>query len=113
MTLFEVSAADKYSVSTVQKTVQDIRGLYPPRAHHPYHPYIRRILHPAHTRCVGSSITAPVAKEAEYPWFVFHALTPSSFLAFYEFEAMSALLAHRLPERLDLRVDLLIRKPSH
>jgi hypothetical protein len=54
-----------------------------------------------------------VAKEAEYPWFVFHALTPSSFLAFYEFEAMSALLAHRLPERLDLRVDLLIRKPSH
>ena len=80
MTLIEVSAADKYSVSTVQKTVQDERGLYPSRAHHSDHPYIRRILHPAHTRCVSSSVTAPVTEEAEYSWFVFHTLTPNLFM---------------------------------
>jgi hypothetical protein len=81
MTLFKVSTADKYSVSAVQKTVQDERGLYPPRAHYPDHPDIRRILHPAHTSSVGCSVTAPVAEEAKYPGLVFHEIAPSSFSA--------------------------------
>ncbi len=80
MTLFKVSAADEYTVRSVQKTVQDKRGLYPTGAHYPDHPYIRRILHPAHTGRVSSSVRAPMAEEAQYPWFVFHTFNPCCFM---------------------------------
>ena len=79
MTLLKVSTADKDSVRTVKKTVQDIRRLDPPCAHHPYHPDIRGILHTAYSGRVRGSVTAPVAEKAEYPWSVFHELTPSPF----------------------------------
>ena len=104
MTLFEVSAADKYSVCAIQKTVQDERGLYPPRAHHPDHPNIRWILHPAYTGRIGSSVRTPVAEEAQYPWLVFHALTPCLFMnrsflispLLYK-EGLGEVLVHYLP----------------
>jgi hypothetical protein len=72
MAFAEVSAAGKDAVRPVPESVQDEGRFDPAGAHHPDHPDMGRVLHPADTGRIGCGVTAPVAEEAKYFRLVCH-----------------------------------------
>lgn len=65
MTLSQVSAAHEDAVCSVDKTLHQEHSVYTPRAHHPDHTDMGRILKTRHPCRISRRIAAPVAQEAK------------------------------------------------
>jgi hypothetical protein len=110
MTLSQVSATHKDAVCSLDKTIHQKHSVYTPRAHHPDHTDMGRILKTRHPSRISRRIAAPVAQEAKNARMK---RLPSHPFSYFSFVILLIAWLTTFAKGMYLGHDLIIRETAH